>query len=60
MKNTITKTFSDLDWLMCINKVRKFLDEYNLELASLKMKRIKDKNKKIFYEAEVEYGLGVR
>lgn len=60
MKNTIIKKFTDLDWLRCISKVRQFLDEYNLELISLKMKQIRDKDKKIYYEAEVEYGLGVR
>ena len=60
MKNTIVKEFTDLDWLRCIAKVRQFLDEYNLELINLKMKRIVDKDKKIYYEAEVEYGLGVR
>ena len=58
--NTVKKTFSDLDWLRCISKARQFLDEYNLELISLKMKQIKDKDKKVYYEAEVEYGLGVR
>ena len=58
--NNVKKTFTDLDWLRCINKVRLFLDEYNLELINLKMKQVKDKDKKIYYEVEVEYGLGVR
>lgn len=59
VKNTIVKEFTDLDWLRCIAKVRQFLDEYNLELINLKMKRI-DEDKKVYYKAEVEYGLGVR
>lgn len=56
----IKKTFSDLDWLMCISKIRQFIDEYNLELVNLKMKKITEKDKKVYYEAEIEYGLGVR
>jgi len=60
LKNTVIKKFIDLDWLRCINKVRQFLDEYNLELISLNVERIQDKDKKIYYEAEIEYGLGVR
>lgn len=55
----VKKTFSDLDWLMCISKIRQFIDEYNLELVNLNMKKI-DKDKKVYYEAEIEYGLGVR
>ena len=60
MKNTVIKKFSDLDWVRCVGKVRRFLDEYNLELISLSVVRIIDKDKKVYYEAKVEYGLGVR
>lgn len=56
--NTITKEFEDTDWLRLINQIRIFVDEYNLEIISIDLKKTDDK--KYIYKAKVRYGLGVR
>lgn len=56
--NTIVKEFEDTDWLRLINQIRIFVDEYNLEIISIDLKKTDDK--KYIYKAKVRYGLGVR
>lgn len=59
-KKRITKVFIHQDWLVCLSMIRRFIDEYNLVLISINLERLEDKNKQYFYEAEIEYELGVR
>lgn len=51
----VKKEFRSENWLKCINLVRLFIDEYNLELISINLKKEKD-----VYIAMVEYKLGIR
>ena len=61
IKTLVTKTFVDLEWLKCIAKIKRFIEEYNLDLVSINIKKIKDQKKKLdYYEATIEYGLNVR
>ena len=61
IKTLVTKTFIDLEWLKCIAKIKRFIEEYNLDLVSINIKKIKDQKKKLdYYEATIEYGLNVR
>ena len=53
--STVKKEFRHSNWLVCINMIRKYLDEYNLELISIELKKEND-----YYVAKIEYGLGVR
>ena len=51
----LKKEFSNESWLQCINLVRLFIDEYNLELISINLYK-----KENYYVANLEYDLGVR
>lgn len=51
----VKKEFKSENWLKCIYLVRQFIDEYNLELISIELKKEND-----YYVAKIEYGLGVR
>ena len=33
--NVVTKEFEETDWLRLINRIRLFVDEYNLEVISI-------------------------
>ena len=52
------KEFEELDWLRLISRIRMFIDEYNLEVIRIDLRKTNDKKYK--YKAIVEYGLGVR
>lgn len=54
--NVVIKEFEETDWLKLISRIRMFIDEYNLEVISIDLRKINDKN----YKAKVKYGLGVR
>ena len=59
MKDKITKTFVDNEWLKCLAKIRRFIEEYDLELISINLEKIRTE-KGYIYEAEIEYKLGLR
>ena len=54
----LTKEFEETDWLRLINRIRIFVDKYNLEIISIDLKKTSDKKYK--YKAKVKYGLGLR
>ena len=56
--NIVTKEFEDTDWLKLISRIRMFVDEYNLEIISIDLRKTDDK--KYIYKAKVKYGLGLR
>lgn len=56
--NVVVKEFEDTDWLKLINRIRIFIDEYNLEVISIDLRKTDDKKYK--YKAKVKYGLGLR
>ena len=56
----ITKVFTHQDWLVCLSKIRRFVDDYNLVLVAINLERLKNEDNQYFYEAEIEYELGVR
>jgi len=56
--NVVIKEFEDTDWLKVINRIRMFVDEYNLEIISIDLRKTDDK--KYCYKAKVKYGLGLR
>lgn len=51
----IKKEFIGTTWIEAISKVKRFIDEYNLELMSINLKKEKD-----VYIAILEYKLGIR
>jgi len=56
--NIVVKEFEEIDWLRLINRIRMFVDEYNLEIISIDLKKTTDRKYK--YKAKVKYGLGLR
>ena len=56
--NVVTKDFEETDWLKLISRIRIFIDEYNLEVISIDLRKTNDKKYK--YKARVKYGLGLR
>ena len=58
MNDTIKKTFVASNWIVCLGKIRYFIEEFNLELISINMKKTKQDT--YTYVAEIEYKLGVR
>lgn len=53
--NSLEKEFEDTDWLKLINRIRLFIDDYNLDLISIDLKKTNTS-----YKAKIKYGLGLR
>ena len=53
-KTIIKKEFYCDTYLMCIAKVKQYVDSYNLELLSLNLKKQENE-----FKCVIEYGLGV-
>lgn len=55
MKDTIKKTFVEENWIVCLGRIRAFIDTYNLELICIDLKK-QESN----YIATITYKLGLR
>lgn len=51
----LEKNFDDTDWLKLISRIRLFIDDYNLDLISIDLKKSNN-----IYKAKIKYGLGLR
>ena len=51
----IKKEFKGNNWIECLSYVKRFIDDFNLELISIDLHKKED-----YYVAKVEYELGVR
>lgn len=52
MKKLLKKTFADENYIRCLGKIRRFIDEYTLELISINLRK-----KENLYVANIQYDL---